>query len=87
MAYAGAKFANAILRGLKGETTIECSYVQSDACPDVDYFATPIVLGKNGVEKIHPIGDLNDFEKDLIKKAIPELKKNIQTGVDFVKNN
>lgn len=87
MAYAGAKFANAILKGLKGEPSIECSYVQSDACPDVEYFATPITLGKNGVEKINPIGDVNDFEKELIKKAIPELKKNIQTGVDFVKKN
>lgn len=87
MAYAGAKFANAILKGLKGETTIECSYVQSTVCPDVEYFATPITLGKNGIETINPIGDVNDFEKELIKLAIPELKKNIQTGIDFVKKN
>merc|ERR1712118_538525 len=31
MAYAGARLGSAILRGLAGEDTIECAYVQSDA--------------------------------------------------------
>merc|ERR1719214_560509 len=30
MAYAGARFGSAVLRGLAGEDTIECSYVESD---------------------------------------------------------
>ncbi len=38
---------------------------------------------KEGVEKIHPIGPMNDFEKKLYAAAIPELKKNIAKGVEF----
>lgn len=38
---------------------------------------------KEGVEKIHPIGPMNEFEKKLYAAAIPELKKNIAKGVEF----
>ena len=33
------------------------------------------------------MGNLSDFEKQLVTAAIPELKKNIQKGEDFVKKN
>ena len=36
-----------------------------------------------GVEKIHPIPPLNDFEKKLVAVAVPELKSAIQKGVEF----
>ncbi len=39
---------------------------------------------RNGVEKNLGLGKLIDSEVDLIKKAMPELKKNIQKGEDFV---
>lgn len=84
MGYAGARFANSLLRGLKGEpNVVECAYVLSDVCPSVEYFSTPLVLGKNGIESICPIGKVSDFEQDLINKAIPELKSNIEKGVKF----
>jgi malate dehydrogenase len=83
MAYAGARFANSLLRGLKGESNvIEASYVISDVT-EASYFSTPIVLGKNGIEKNLGLGKLNDFEQDLLKKALPELKKNIEAGIKF----
>jgi len=45
MAYAGARFAFSLLRGLKGEQgVVECAYVKSDVT-EATYFATPIVLG------------------------------------------
>lgn len=83
MAYAGARFANSLLRGLKGESNvIEPAYVISDVT-EAPYFSTPLVLGKNGLEKNLGLGNLNDFEKELLKAAIPELKKNIEAGVKF----
>uniref|UniRef100_U5EL58 Malate dehydrogenase, mitochondrial n=1 Tax=Corethrella appendiculata TaxID=1370023 RepID=U5EL58_9DIPT len=87
MAYAGARFALAAVRALNGEqNVVECAYVRSDLTEST-YFATPILLGKNGIEKNLGIGKLNDYEKELLAKAIPELKKNIQKGEDFVKKN
>lgn len=84
MAYAGARFAISLIRGLKGEpNVIECSYVKSDVT-EATYFSTPLVLGKNGLEKNLGLGKLSDYEQQLLKAAIPELKKNIKKGEDFV---
>lgn len=42
-------------------------------------------LQPNGVQKNLGLpSGLSSYEKDLLKSAIPELKKNIQKGVDFV---
>ncbi|ENN81433.1 malate dehydrogenase, mitochondrial [Dendroctonus ponderosae] len=85
MAYAGARFANSLLRGLKGESNvIEPAYVVSDVT-ESEYFSTPLLLGKNGIEKNLGLGKLSDYEQQLLKAAIPELKKNIKAGVDFAK--
>uniref|UniRef100_A0A0V0G3N9 Malate dehydrogenase n=1 Tax=Triatoma dimidiata TaxID=72491 RepID=A0A0V0G3N9_TRIDM len=84
MAYAGARFAFSACKALKGEPNIvECSYVASNVT-DATYFSTPLLLGKNGIEKNLGIGNVSDYEKELIKAALPELKKNIQKGIDFV---
>jgi malate dehydrogenase len=85
MAYAGYYFTVNLLKALNGEKNIvQCTYVKSNAVPGVDYFSTPVQLGKNGVEKILGYGTLSAFEKQLLEKAIPELKKNIETGIKFV---
>jgi len=84
MAYAGARFAISLIRALRGEANIiECAYVQSNIT-EAKYFATPLLIGKNGIEKNLGLGKLNAFEQELLTKAIPELKKNIQSGEDFV---
>ncbi|EDW95868.1 malate dehydrogenase, mitochondrial [Drosophila yakuba] len=83
MAYAGARFAGSLLKGLNGEKdVIECSYVQSTVT-EATFFSTPLVLGKNGVQENLGLPKLNDYEKKLLEAAIPELKKNIQKGIDF----
>jgi len=84
MAYAGARFVLSLARAMRGEDVIECTMVASDACPEVPYFSNPIKLGKNGVEKNLGLPKLNDFEQELLSKAIPELKKNIKKGEEFV---
>ncbi|KAF7294390.1 malate dehydrogenase [Mycena kentingensis (nom. inval.)] len=86
MAYAGAKFANAVLRGLNGEKgVVTPTFVKSPLFADqgVDFFSSNVELGPNGVEKIHPIGELSAEEKKLMEACLPELKKNIEKGKAF----
>ncbi|KAI8819973.1 malate dehydrogenase, NAD-dependent [Fimicolochytrium jonesii] len=90
MAQAGARFTDSLLRALSGEKGIvEPTYVKSHVAEKdgVEYFATKVELGTEGVKKIHDIGPINDYEKKLYQAAIPELKKNIAKGVEFVKKN
>merc|ERR1712098_62803 len=51
------------------------------------YFATPVVLGPNGVEKNLGLGTLTAYEQDLLKAAIPELNGSIKKGEKFVADN
>ena len=43
------------------------------------------LLQPQGVEKILPLGTLSPEEESLVKEALPELKKNIEKGKQFVK--
>lgn len=83
MAQAGARFVDSLLRALNGEEVVECTYVMSDACPGVEYFATEVVLGKDGAHKILPIGEVSEYEQKCIEKCIDELKGNINKGIEF----
>lgn len=87
MAYAGAKFAHALLRGLSGEKgVVTPTFVQSPLFADqgIDFFSSNVELGVNGVEKIHPIGPLSAEEEKLLAACLPDLKKNIEKGRAFV---
>lgn len=87
MAYAGSRFTSRMLEALEGkEGIIECAFVRSNET-DAKYFACPILLGKNGIEKNLGIGKLLEYEVGLLKDAMPELMKNIQKGEDFVLKN
>ncbi|XP_014256321.1 malate dehydrogenase, mitochondrial-like [Cimex lectularius] len=85
MAYAGARFAFSLCKALNGEkNVVECSFVASDVT-EAKYFSTPLVLGKEGVVQNLGLGKLSSYEEDLLKNALPELKKNIEKGEQFVK--
>ncbi|ODQ54443.1 malate dehydrogenase [Saitoella complicata NRRL Y-17804] len=95
MAFAGYKFAEAVLKMIKGESGIvEPSYVYLPGVPGgdeiaqsvggVDFFSGLVELGADGAKKIRPLGNLSDYEKKLLDAALPELKGNIQKGVSFV---
>merc|ERR1712070_573382 len=68
MAYAGARLGKAVLAGLNGTPTTECAYVMSDV-EDLPYFTSKVTFGKKGVEKVHPIGKLNEYEKGRLAEA------------------
>lgn len=88
MAYAGALFADACLRGLEGEINVEeYSYVASSTT-ELPFFSTKVTLGKKGVEEIHKIPTgLSKYEEDAIKAAIPELDASIKKGIEFVQQS
>jgi malate dehydrogenase len=87
MAYAGNRFVTSILQALHGESgVIECAFVRSDET-DAKYFSTPLLFGKEGVEKNLGLGKLIETEVNAIKAAMPELQKNIKKGEEFVAKN
>jgi len=49
----------------------------------LSYFASPVLLGTNGIEKILPLPQLDDFETKKLQEAVPELKVNIQKGIEY----
>merc|ERR1712146_670127 len=63
MAYAGSRFGSAVLRGLAGEDTIECAYVQSDVVEGMNYFSSKVTFGENGVKQVHPLGPMTEREQ------------------------
>ncbi|XP_020613695.1 malate dehydrogenase, mitochondrial-like [Orbicella faveolata] len=84
MAYAGTKFISSVLAALNGQKNmVECAFIKSDVC-DTGYFASPVELGPNGVETNLGIGKLSAYETKKLEEVIPELKKNIKKGEDFV---
>jgi len=83
MAYAGARLGKAILAGLNGTPTTECAYVVSDGVSELPYFTTKVTFGPGGIEKVHPIGTLNEYEKKRLAEAEKQLKSEIETGLNY----
>ncbi|KAF9926465.1 hypothetical protein FBU30_003965 [Linnemannia zychae] len=96
MAYAGARFTQAVLEAtVAGKTGIvESTYVNLLADAEgteafrkkthLDYFAQDIEFGKMGVSKILPLPKLSDYEHKLLETALSELKVNIAKGTSFI---
>jgi len=84
MAAAAAEFADACIRGLQGEPGVHaCAYVES-SLTDLPFFASRVLLGREGAEAALPLGPLSPFERAGMAKMLPELRGSIQKGVDFV---
>ncbi|KAL6538320.1 hypothetical protein OROGR_012308 [Orobanche gracilis] len=87
MAYAGASFADACLKGLNGvPDVVECSFVQS-TITELPFFASQVRLGKNGVEEVLGLGPLSDYEQQGLEALKPELMSSIEKGIAFVHDN
>ncbi|KAJ2908150.1 Malate dehydrogenase, cytoplasmic, partial [Coemansia aciculifera] len=87
MAYAGARFADSLLRANAGEEVLEWAFVRSDLFKKegLEYFSTYVKLDKNGVKEILPLPEtISEYERELVKNAIPELKKSETKGASFV---
>ncbi|KAF8485483.1 malate dehydrogenase [Gautieria morchelliformis] len=97
MAYAGAVFAESVVKAIGGAKGIVLpsyvnlaadkeggSVVASEIGKELAYFSARVELGAGGVEKIYPLGNLSPYEQGLLKAAIPELEDNIAKGVNFI---
>ncbi|MDB2671108.1 malate dehydrogenase [Candidatus Pseudothioglobus singularis] len=85
MGQAAAKFGLSLVRALNGEKdVIECTYVEGSG-ELARFFAQPVLLGKNGVEKILNYGNLSGFEQTTLDDALDTLRSDIQIGEEFVK--
>lgn len=83
MAMAGARFAESLLKAAQGaKGVIEPTFVESPLYKDqgVDFFASKVELGPNGVEKILEVGKVSPYEEKLLEAALADLKKNIKKG-------
>merc|ERR1719387_775066 len=86
MGYAGARFGRSILAGLAGTPTVACAYVKSSitSCP---YFASKVTFGKSGVETVHPVGEMTDYEKGRLGELLPVLQEEVEAGLEYAKEN
>ncbi|KAI6891381.1 malate dehydrogenase, partial [Hortaea werneckii] len=90
MAMAGARFAESLLKAAQGQkNVVEPTFVDSPLYKDqgVPYFASQVTLGANGVEEIHPVGKLTEFEQGLLEVCLKDLKTNIEKGEKWAKEN
>lgn len=84
MGQAAAKFGLSLVLALNGEEgIIECTYVEGSG-EMARFFAQPVLLGKNGVEKILGFGDLSIFEEKTLNAALKTLRSDIKIGEEFV---
>ncbi|KAL6719817.1 Malate dehydrogenase, cytoplasmic [Lecanora helva] len=90
MAMAGARFAESLLKAAQGQKgVIEPTFVDSPLYKDqgIDFFASKVELGPDGVQKIHDVGKITPKEQELLDACLKDLKGNIEKGVKFVKSN
>ena len=84
MGQAAAKFGLSLVRALNGEKdVIECTYVEGSG-ELARFFAQPVLLGKNGVEKILSYGNISEFEQSTLNDALETLRSDIKIGEEFV---
>lgn len=84
MAMAGARFAESLLKAAQGaKGVIEPTFVDSPLFKSegIDFFASRVELGPNGVEKIHELGNLTPEEQKLVEVCKKDLKGNIAKGM------
>ncbi|EDV51631.1 uncharacterized protein LOC6545015 [Drosophila erecta] len=83
MAFAASHFINALIRGIKGskdQCVVECAYVESDVT-EAQFFATPLVLGPQGIEQNTGLPELDDEERKALDFMLPILKESIEKGI------
>lgn len=98
MAFAGFRFAEALMKAIQGEKGIlEPTFVYlpgisggdevQKAAGGVEFFAVPVELGPSGAVKAsNPLASISNAEEKLLEVAVKGLKGNIEKGVDFVNN-
>ncbi|MCG6201087.1 malate dehydrogenase [Psychromonas antarctica] len=86
MARAASIFGVNLVQALLGKQgIIQNAYVDGgNACSP--FFTQPLLLGKNGIERVLPFGELSPFEEQKKQEMLSVLHADIQKGIDFVLN-
>ncbi|MGO4999449.1 malate dehydrogenase [Oceanisphaera sp. W20_SRM_FM3] len=85
MGQAACRFALSLVKALSGEKdVVEYTYIDGGS-EHAQFFAQPVLLGKNGVEKVLPYGKLSTFEQTALDSMLDTLQGDIKIGVEFVK--
>lgn len=83
MAYAGYLFTEEVLRAMNGaDDVVQCAFVES-SLTDAPFFSSPCKFGPEGVTEVMGFGEISAYEQGWMDKMLPDLKKQIQKGVDF----
>ncbi len=83
MGQAAARFGLSLVRALNGEdNVVECAYIEGFG-DKARFFAQPVLLGKNGVEKILDYGTLTTLEESTLYNALDILRSDIAKGESF----
>ncbi|WP_028864342.1 malate dehydrogenase [Psychromonas aquimarina] len=87
MARAASIFGINLVQALQGKQgIIQNAYVDGgNSCSP--FFTQPLLLGKKGIERVLPFGELSAFEEEIKEKMLAVLHADIEKGIDFVKNN
>lgn len=87
MARAASIFGVNLVQALLGKQgIIQNAYVDGgNSCSP--FFTQPLLLGKQGIERVLPFGELSAFEEQKKQEMLAVLHADIQKGIDFVKNN
>lgn len=85
-AFAVARFTISLAKALNGEKEIvETAFVRSDAVRECKYFATPVVLGPEGVQLNWGLPSMNKYESCILGTAVKNLQKHICYGESYVR--
>ena len=80
MAFAAARLVDSVVRGAQGEQVTECAFINTEGN---EYFSHTVELGREGVAKVLPVGNLNPYEQKRVAEAKAKLVSDIKTGIDF----
>lgn len=83
MAYAAARFAQAVLSGLSGERCAEPAFLKNDIHPGVEYFSSEVIFGPKGVEEVKAVPKMSAKEKAHLDLAVKTLQEDIREGLAY----
>eukprot|EP00929_Paragymnodinium_shiwhaense_P100402 TRINITY_DN626_c0_g1_i1.p2 TRINITY_DN626_c0_g1~~TRINITY_DN626_c0_g1_i1.p2 ORF type:complete len:416 (+),score=174.89 TRINITY_DN626_c0_g1_i1:82-1329(+) len=87
MGYAGARFGSSVLAGLAGRRRVECCYLESSVMEGLKYFTSKVAFGPKGVQKIFPVGELNEHETTRMEEVKTALSAEIESGLKYAEAN
>ncbi|MFM2484785.1 malate dehydrogenase [Celerinatantimonas yamalensis] len=87
MGQAAGAFCLKLVDGLLGKSGIDlCAYID-DGGQYAGFFALPIELGVNGIERIREVGPLSDYEASQLEQLLPILQAEITQAIQWTTAN